>query len=395
MENIVNRVFTLFLGLSLALTCLVPSAVGQEAVAPEMRAAIAQIDALAAAEFKQNNVGSLTIGVVSGSKLVWSKSYGHADMEQKQPATKDTIYRIGSVTTQFTGLMLLQLVEAGKVRLSDPVEKYFPEVNKIQGRLNGAPPITLIQLATHTSGLDSEPDNAAVYTKGAVSDWEKTLIAALPNTSYIYEPGTRVSYSNIGYAILGAALSRAAKQPYVEYVQQRIFAPLGMSSTSFEPNAQNRAHISKGYAMVGEGTADAKTPEAEHQGRGYKVPNGAVYTTVADLARFIAFELGDIPSGLLKKETLDENFKSLSVLADEETFLAAGYGIGFRFRVQGTRIVYGYAGGVAGYEARADFDRASRTGVILLRNVGGRAIHRSSTALVIRALDALAPAQSK
>lgn len=390
-----NRVFTLCLGLSLALACSIPSAAGQDGVAPEMRGAIAQIDALATAEYNQNNVGGLTVGVVSGSKLVWSKSYGYADMEKKEPATKDTVYRIGSVTTQFTGLMLLQLVEAEKVRLSDPVEKYFPEVNKIQGRLDGAPPITLIQLATHTSGLDNEPNNAAAYTKGPVSDWEKTLIAALPNTRYIYEPGTRVSYSNIGYAILGAALSRAAKQPYVEYVQQRIFAPLGMTSTSFEPNAQISANISKGYAMMGEGKVDAKTPEAEHQGRGYKVPNGAVYTTVADLARFIAFELGDIPPGLLKKATLDENFKRFAVLADEETFLASGYGVGFRFRVQGPRIVYGHAGGVSGYEARADFDRASRTGVILLRNVGGRDVHRSTTRLVMRALDELAPAPAQ
>lgn len=109
-----------------------------------------------------------------------------------------------------------QLVEAGKVHLSDSVEKYFPGIKAVQGRFPDAPPITLIQLATHTSGLGREPDNIGAATTEPVSDWESTLIAALPHLRYQYEPGTRFFYSNIGYAILGAALSRAAGESYVQ-----------------------------------------------------------------------------------------------------------------------------------------------------------------------------------
>jgi CubicO group peptidase (beta-lactamase class C family) len=128
-----SRLISSALALMLALVFML-SAIGQAPVAPDLRGAIEQVDALAAAEFAKDNRGSVTVGIVSGPELVWTKSYGYADMEKKTPATKDTVYRIGSITKQFTGLMLLQLVEAGKVRLSDPVEKYFPEVNKVEGR---------------------------------------------------------------------------------------------------------------------------------------------------------------------------------------------------------------------------------------------------------------------
>jgi len=353
---------------------------------------IDEIENLTAAEFGREPTGSLNIAIVSGGQLVWTKSYGYANIEKKTPATADTVYRIGSVTTQFTALMLLQLAAEGKVHLSDPVAKYFPEVNKIQSAFDYAPPITLVQLATHTSGIANEPDDLMLYTKGAVSEWEKVLIAALPHTRYVYEPGTRVSYSNIGYAILGAALGRAAHRPYVDYIQERIFRPLKMTHTAFEPDSRILANLSKGYEVKA-GKADAGVSEQEHQGRGYKVPNGAVYTTASDLAQFVAFEMGHGPAEVLPAQALEENFKRLIALTDERpTYLASGYGIGFRFRTYGDTIIYGHAGGVTGYEARADFERTSQYGVVVLRNVGGRSTHLSTTKLVSAVIEKLVDA---
>ena len=254
--------------LALALFLLPFSALARQAEAPAApSAAYQEIDALAAAELAKDNVAGVTVGVVSGGGLAWAKSYGYADTENKVPAAKDTVYRIGSITKQFTVLMLLQLVQDGKVHFSDPVEKYFPDVNKVTDRFPGAPPITLVQLATHTSGLAREPGDLDTYVKGPVSDWEKVLIAALPHTKYEFEPGTRFSYSNIGYAVLGAALGRAAGQPYVDYVRDRIFKPLGMTSSAFEPNDAIKVRISKGYQQEKD-KVDTETPQQEHLGRG-------------------------------------------------------------------------------------------------------------------------------
>lgn len=340
----------------------------REAISPAIRPLIERLDAQAAAELAKDGVGGLSVGVVHGGRLVWTKSYGLADAEGKLPAKDDAIYRIGSVTKSFTALMLLQLVQEGKVHLSDPVEKYLPEIAKLQGRPSGAPPITLVQLATHTSGLDREPEDTETYLKGPVAGWEKVLLAALPHTHFAFEPGTRYSYSNVGYAILGVALSRAAGQPYTEYIEQRIFQPLGMTDSSFEPRKETRARLATGYLSEDE-KVDAETPRREHEGRGYKVPNGAMYSTVADLARFVAFELGGGPESVLKKENLETSFEQI-VASDPQ--LARGYGLGLQVIRRGEAVLTGHSGGVAGYEAQMFFERSSGTGVVILRNaVGG------------------------
>src|SRR5260370_9577477 len=100
-------------------------------------------------------------------------------MEKKIPADADTVYRIGCVTKMFTALMLEQLVEAGKVHLSDPVEKYFPEIKAVQGRFPDAPPLTLPQLATLTSGLGPQPAHMPTDLPGPVPDWVETALPQL------------------------------------------------------------------------------------------------------------------------------------------------------------------------------------------------------------------------
>jgi CubicO group peptidase (beta-lactamase class C family) len=344
------------------------------------------IDTLASIELRQDDVGAVTAGVVSGEKLAWTKSYGYADMEHKIPANKDTVYRIGSITKQFTALMLLQLVEQGKVQLSDPVEKYFPEINRVPGQIGGEAPITIGQLATHTSGLGREPADLAKYVSGSVSDWEAILISALPQVKYDFRPGERFSYSNVGYAILGAALSRAAGQPYTEYVAQHIFKPLGMNHTAFEPNDQITAQLAVGYDYDPKSLSlDTETPMREHRGRGYKVPNGAIYTTVGDLAKFLSFELGHGPESVLQEGSLDQNFRSARPINGNPR---SAYGIGFSELHLGTLIVDGHDGEVAGYTAAAFVDRASDTGVVVLRNVSGGPFNADRLAL--RALSCVA-----
>jgi len=326
-----------------------------EATAASLNPKLPQIDSLVAAELSRRPVGSVTAGVVSGKQLIWSKSYGEADMEKKLAADAETIYRIGSITKMFTALMLEQLVEAGKVNLSDPVEKYLPQVNTVLGR----------------------------FVRGPVADWEKTLIAALPQTHYILEPGTRFSYSNIGYAILGAALSRAAGESYLEYVPKHIFQPLGMTHTVLEWNPQMLAHLSKGYQVMGPAEVDSATPQREHEtGRGYKVPNGAIYTTVGDLARFASLLLGQGPESVLKTASLARFQMQSAVPADID--LSQGYGIGFQVERRDSYVAFGHGGAVAGYTAELLMNRKAGVGVIVLSN--GAA---NPTSIAERALDIL------
>ena len=109
-------------------------------------------DSLISAEFAKDSIGSITVGVISGSRLVWTRSGGFADMKSHRLANRNTVYRIGSITKPFTAVMLMQLVAAGRVQLSDPVERYLPEVKQIASKPNGAAPFTFLQLATITAG---------------------------------------------------------------------------------------------------------------------------------------------------------------------------------------------------------------------------------------------------
>jgi CubicO group peptidase (beta-lactamase class C family) len=168
-------------GALIGLICFLLSlnAVAQQKPPAALQPLIENVDKAVMEIIKDPKAGSFTIGVVDKTGLVWSKSYGFANIEKHVAATPDSVYRVGSITKQFTALMLLQLAHEGKIRLSDPVEKYLPEIHLIPNPYKGAPPVTLVQLATHSSGLAPEPDDTATYVKGPVAEWEKTLIAAL------------------------------------------------------------------------------------------------------------------------------------------------------------------------------------------------------------------------
>lgn len=330
---------------------------------------IEAVDSLVSAEFAKDSIGSLTVGVISGSRLVWTRSVGYADMKTHRLANRNTVYRIGSITKPFTAVMLMQLVAEGKVRLADPVERFLPEVTQIASKPPSAAPFTFLQLATMTAGLAREPDEVGPFWTGPVATWEKTLLSALPHTRYISAPGTEYSYSNIGYAILGAALGRAAGQPYTDWERSRVLTPLGMTRTRFEVDPSIASDLAVGYQFNGDGTLDDEIAAREaRDGRGYKVPNGAIFTTVDDLARFVSFELGRGPDTVLPESVVTDAFEG--VVASDFS-LQSGYGLGFMAMHRGDYFYAGHNGGVAGYVASMYYDRAYQLGVVVFRNVAG------------------------
>jgi CubicO group peptidase (beta-lactamase class C family) len=348
--------------------CLVESADGQTSSGRAVKG-IEALDSLVSAEFAKDSIGSITVGVIAGSQLVWTRSVGFADMKTRRAANRHTVYRVGSITKPFTAVMLLQLVAEGRIQLSDPVERYLPEVKQIVSQPPGAAPFTFLQLATMTAGLAREPNEDGPFWTGPVSAWEQKLLAALPHTRYTSLPGTEYSYSNIGYAILGAAVARAAQTPYTEWQRSRIFKPLGMERTRFEVDATIASDLAVGYQVTGDGTLDDQTAAREaRDGRGYKVPNGAIFTTVDDLARFVALELGRGADSIVPRSLLDEAFGGL-VATDR--FLETGYGVGFMALRRDGYSYLGHSGSVAGYRAAMYYDRPMKLGVVVFRNVIG------------------------
>lgn len=330
------------------------------------------VDHRVSTEYELDKMGSITIGIVSHGKLVWTKSYGFADMSTKRPANRQTVYRIGSITKMFTGVMLHQLIREGKIHLSDPVSRFVPEINQVHGLPEGAVSPTILQLATMTGGLAAEPDNNRLFGTGPVSEWQSKVTSALAQTRYETEPGTRYSYSNIGFAALGLALERASGISYLKWQRERILEPLEMHRTRFEPDPGIARDLAVGYVVGKDGKIDADEPARElREGRGFRLPIGCIFTTVDDLSRFLAFELGHGPESVLPRATLDNAYAGIVATSAD---LDVGYGLGFMAQRRGPFMWLGHSGGVPGYTATLYFDREHQLGVIGFRNVtGGKA----------------------
>jgi D-alanyl-D-alanine carboxypeptidase len=329
---------------------------------PSLDRVLEDLDAQITADFAKDGIGGLSVAIVAGPRIVWSRHYGYADAEAGRRPTNDSAYRIGSITKQFTALALLQLVEQGRMRLSDPLEKYVPEIKQVQKTFAGTPPITLLQVATMHSGLAREPGPACKeHSIGPVSVWQQKVLACLPTVEYQYEPGTQYLYSNIGYASLGLAIERAAAKPFTAVVTDGILKPLNMSRTAFEPTVVVRKDLAHGYQRRG----GKGVPDQRLDGRGYRVPNGALFSTVNDLAKFVSWEVGDGPDGILKRTTQDANYGRVFF---SNPALTSGYGVGFMVSRRGDVLMIGHGGSTEGYHASALVNRELRVGVVALRN---------------------------
>ena len=312
------------------------------------------------ADVAADAVGGITAAVVVGDDIVWAEGFGWADYDRQIPAGIETIYRIGSLTKTFTAVVLAQLVDRGVIALNDPVQKYLPEVRGLANRPWFGKPITFRQLASHTAGLTREPGLPGAGS-GPIAQWEAKVLASIPTTAFIARPGTLYSYSNIGYAVMGLALSRAARTPFMELVEDGIFAPLGMTSSTFVISDELLPRLSVGYANSGT-RIDVQAPARAHGNPGYGVPSGGIYSTVGDLARLVG-ALNGAGTGLTS-ETM-----RLAMLTRQTPAYGDPYGLGlYLYATAGVPSIPGHNGRVSGYTAYFGFDPNSKVGVILLRN---------------------------
>lgn len=314
-----------------------------------------------AADVEADAVGGMTVALARDGEVLWWDAFGWADPEAEVPAARETIYRTGSISKSVTAVLLAILADDGVVSLDTPLEALVPEVVEMADRPPGASP-DLRQVASHTAGFAREPDLDGAAT-GPIEGWTSRILESIPTTRYQTPPGTEYSYSNIGFGILGFGLERAAGEPFMDQVEARIFEPLEMTSSTFVIDDALRPALSRGHANGGDSEVNTEQPAREHAGRGYKVPNGGVYSTVDDLARFAAGVMGRDGVSLLSEEVRAE---VLSVQTPEDP--EQGYGLGFSVGDADGRVFAGHGGSVAGYTAYLVFEPATGLTVVLLRN---------------------------
>jgi CubicO group peptidase (beta-lactamase class C family) len=238
---------------------------------------------------KNEIAGAVTV-VVSKDKVLHLESSGFADIAKKKPMTPDTVFWIASMTKPVTGVAVLMLQDEGKLNVSDPVAKYIPEFANLKTPSGKPANLTITQILTHTSGLGE--------ANGPAAQKAKTLADLVPiwlATPMQYEPGSQWRYTQSGINAAARIVEVISGMTFDQFVQKRIFDPLGMKNTTFYPTEEQRDALATAYAKNKEtGQLDPVPPRPEFGPRDRPPQgNGGLYSTGPDYARFCQMLLND------------------------------------------------------------------------------------------------------
>jgi D-alanyl-D-alanine carboxypeptidase len=293
----------------------------------------------------QKGLFSGAVLVARNGKPIFSGAYGMANREKQEPNKLATRFRMGSMNKMFTATAIMQLVQAGKIKLDDPLGKYLTDYpNK-----DVATKVTIHHLLTHTGGTGDifgpEFDSHRLQLR-TLDDYIKLY----GSRGLAFQPGTQWDYSNYGFILLGKVIEKVSGQSYYDYVHDHIFVPAGMTRTASEPEDVVVADRAIGYMGMG----DASKPNTETLPyRGTSAGGG--YTTVEDLLRFA--------NALTGHKLLNEHYTELMTTAKPETG-EAHYAYGFQDETRDGVRSFGHSGGAPGMNG--DLQIFPQTGYVVI-----------------------------
>lgn len=309
--------------------------------------------------------------VADKGKVIYEKGFGMANMEWAVPNGPDTKFRIGSVTKQFTATLILQLVEEGKIKLDGKLSDYLPDYRKDTGGK-----VTIHQLLNHTSGIPSYtglPNFFAEVSRNpySVSDFVKKFASG----DLEFEPGSKFSYNNSGYFLLGAIVEKVTGKPYETVLTERILTPLGMTNTGYDHQATLLQKRAAGYEKRPAGYINAPYLDMS-----LPYAAGSIYSTVDDLYKW--------DQSLYEDKVLTAASKQLMFTPGLANY---GYGLNIYDQPIGsggqkTKIIQ-HGGGINGFNALLTRAVERRQTVIILDNVGLGAYHAKITTSILNLLN--------
>jgi CubicO group peptidase (beta-lactamase class C family) len=286
-------------------------------------------------------VPSIAVAVARRGVIIWEEGFGLADREKKIPATENTAYPLASISKTFTATALMILAERGLVDLDAPVNDYLGEA-KLRAHVGNAAEATVRRVASHTAGL---PLHCQCFYNGE-QDQPPPINETIRRYGYLSTaPGERWQYANLGYGILGYIISRVSGREYAEFMQEEVFAPLGMDRTSIHIGPGLEKYQAVKYTSDGMVVPpyDSDSPGAD-----------AIYSSAHDLIRFAMFHLKNDLSdqrAILSDASIDGMQRPSPETGPRESWEreGSGYGIGWFIGVteNGLRVVY-HTGGTLG-----------------------------------------------
>lgn len=361
--------------LSLGLTIVAGTAQAGD-LTPEKQA---RLSALIDATVAEGRAAGVSVAVLKDEQLVFTRSAGLADLERSAPATSTTVYRIASLTKQFTAAGILLLAEQGKLSVDDRLSVYLPDFPR-------ADEVSLRDLLNQTAGIHNYTESDAADRISDTGATVPELIAAIAGQHPLYDfaPGTMWHYSNSNYALLGAVIEKVSGQTYAQYMKATIFDRLGMSDTAVDDNGTIAPRRASGYRLAGGQAAAFR--HAGHLDMSVPYAAGAIRSTVEDLARWdAALHGGSLLSasslalmtgpGLLRNgsETQTAVYWPGEPGVPPPGLIPGPYAFGLdHFTIDGHRVI-GHNGSLPGFDAVMNTYPDDGVTIIVLANTGGTA----------------------
>jgi CubicO group peptidase (beta-lactamase class C family) len=320
------------------------------------------------------------IALVRSDAIEWEGGIGYADRDTRTPVTAHTHFRVGSVSKTFVAIALVQLYEDGLIDLHAPVREIAPEI-EIDNPWEAEHPVRVIHLLQHTAGFDDMHFNERYVPDGEPERPLEQVLQINPRSRRVrWPPGTRMAYSNPGYAVAGRLIEKITEQSYEDYIAREILEPLAMLTSSFRLHADDEPMLAQGYRDA----AGAPTGFP----RIYLRPAGNLHSSPHEMARFVQMLL--LWGELDEVSVVDPEF--LGNMEQPQTTLAAraglrnGYGSGIFTRLDLPFKMLGHDGGIDGFLSSYAYSPSRDVGyVILLNSTGprsGEAMQRLSALTV-------------
>lgn len=307
------------------------------------------LDEFAAKQITDKEFVGLSIAIVEDGKLTFAKGYGKSSIKDNAPVTTETLFAAGSVTKQFACACVLLLAEDGKLSIHDKVAKWYPDLTR-------AKDISLYDLMTHASGYPDYYPLDFVDRRMARTIALDKLIQEYAGGRLDFEPGTRWSYSNTGYIILGRVVEKVTGKPFDRFLEERILKPIGMKDTTFEPKPGY-----KGLALGYTSFALGKPEEAAREADGWIHAAGGLFTTPSDLAKW---GLALMEGKVLKPESY-QTMIGPRKLADGRV---RNYGCGLGTLQRDGETIIRHSGAVSGFLAFNAMMPRTKSSVVVMTN---------------------------
>jgi D-alanyl-D-alanine carboxypeptidase len=323
------------------------SAKAQADLSPELKE---KIDKLATDTLMHSSVPSASIAVVRDGKIVYLKAYGSARLEPQTPATPNMRYSIGSISKQFTAAAMLLLQEQGKLSLDDKVGKFIPDLTR-------ANEVTIRQLLSHTSGYQDYWPQDYVMPMMLQPVTSAKILDMWARKPLDFDPGTKWQYSNTNYVIAGVIIEKVSGKPLLQFMKEKIFAPLGMASVANIDEKKLGDTDPVGYMRYALGPLRV----APKEGPGWLFAAGELAMTAEDLAKW---NISIMDQKLLRPAS----YRELEREAQLNNGLGTRYGLGVSLATEAGHRAVSHGGEVSGFVSESIVFPDERVSVVALTN---------------------------